>query len=152
MKIRIAINGFGRIGRVFFRQAFNHPSLEIVAINDPNPNECVAHLLKYDSTYGTWNHELGFDEKHVIVDGKKVKAYTELDPKNLPWKELKVDIVVEATGVFRTREKASWHLGAGSKRVLLTAPPKDEMDCMIVMGVNHKDFNPKKHFLVSNAS
>ncbi|MDP3975361.1 MAG: type I glyceraldehyde-3-phosphate dehydrogenase [bacterium] len=151
-KTRIAINGFGRIGRVFFRQAFGHPDLEIVAINDPHDHESSCHLLKYDSTYGIYPHEISCDAEHMIVDGVKIKALHERDPKNLPWKELSIDIAIEATGIFTSREQVEWHRQAGAKKVLLTAPPKDDLDVMLLMGVNEQMFDPKRHHLISNAS
>lgn len=151
-KTRIAINGFGRIGRVFFRQAFEHPDIEIVAVNDPHAHETSCHLLRYDSSYGPYQHNVACDKDNIIVDGKAIKALHERDPKNLPWKDLDIDIVIEATGVFRTREMAGWHLEAGAKKVILTAPAKDELDLTVVMGINHQDFDAEKHQLISNAS
>lgn len=151
-KIRVAINGFGRIGRIFFRQAFGHPEIEIVAINNPDPIASDAHLLKHDSVYGAYQKEVICNEEHVIVDGKKIKAFRELDPQNLPWKELDIDIVIESSGVFTSREKAGLHLKAGAKKVIITAPPKGEVDVILVMGVNEDIYDPKKHQLISNAS
>ncbi len=151
-KIKIGINGFGRIGRVFCRQAFSHPILELVAINDPHPSEDSAHLLKYDSSYGIFMHDVTSDTDHIVVDGVSIRAFHERDPKNIPWKEVKADIVVEATGVFRTREQLQWHVEAGAKKVILTAPAKDKLDFMVVMGVNEKKYDPQKHQLISNAS
>ncbi len=152
MKIKVGINGFGRIGRVFFRQAFDHAGIEIAAINDPHPTEESAHLLKYDSTYGIFEKDVSSDEKMLIVDGKKIRSFQERDPLKIPWKECGVDIVVEATGVFRTREQVGWHLSSGARKVILTAPPKDPLDVMIVMGVNEDQYDPKQHQLISNAS
>ncbi len=151
-KTRVAINGFGRIGRVFFRQAFGNPDLEIVAINNPQDVESEARLLKYDSVYGIYEKEVSFEGDDLVVDGVHIKSLTELDPKKLPWKELDIDIVIEATGVFRDRERAGWHLEAGAKKVILSAPPKGDVDVMLVMGVNENDFDPEKHEVISNAS
>lgn len=151
-KTRVAINGFGRIGRVFFRQAFDHPEIEIVAVNDPHSHETSCHLLRHDSNYGAFEHEVACGKESLTINGKEVKMTHERDPKQLPWKELDIDLVIEATGVFRTREKAGWHLEAGAKRVLLTAPPKDEFDLTVVMGINHEDFDPEAHTFISNAS
>lgn len=137
---------------MFARQALVHPELELVAINDPHPNEISAHLLKYDSNYGVFPHEITFDEKNLIVDGKPLRSFNERDPKNIPWKDFGVDIVIEATGVFRTREQAGWHLESGAKKVILTAPPKGDVDTMIVMGVNEENYDPEKHQVISNAS
>lgn len=151
-KIRVAINGFGRIGRVFFRQAFEHPDIELVAINNPGESDIQAHLLKYDSVYGIYPHEVQHDERHLIVDGKPVQFFAEMDPKNLPWKDLKIDVVIESTGVFTTREKAAWHLQAGAKKVIITAPAKGEVDATFAMGINEDQYDPAKHDVVSNAS
>ncbi|MEK7567247.1 MAG: type I glyceraldehyde-3-phosphate dehydrogenase [Patescibacteria group bacterium] len=126
--MRIAINGFGRIGRVFFRQAFGHKSIDIVAVNDLGSVDNLAYLLKYDSVYGRYAKEVGHktsDEHHLVVDGKEVRFFQEKDPSKLPWKELKIDVVVESTGVFASYEKAKPHLDAGAKRVVITAPAKD---------------------------
>lgn len=150
---RIAINGFGRIGRVFFREAFENPHLELVAINDPHDNESSGHLLRYDSNYGPYRHEVSWpDNDHFLVNGKKVLTFHERDPKKIPWKKAEVDIVIEATGVFRSREELQWHLDSGAKKVILTAPPKGKVDHVIVMGVNEKTFDPKKDHIISNAS
>lgn len=151
-KTRIAINGFGRIGRVFFRQAFEHPDVEIVAVNNPGESDIHAHLLKYDSVYGIFNHEVSHDAGHLIVDKKPIRVFSELDPKNLPWKDLEVDVVMEATGVFTTREKAAWHLEAGAKKVIITAPAKGEVDATFAMGINEELYDPANHHVVSNAS
>jgi glyceraldehyde 3-phosphate dehydrogenase len=151
-KVRVAINGFGRIGRVFFRQAFEHPNVEVVAINNPGEADLHAHLLKYDSIYGIFNHDVKNDASHLIIDGRQIKVFAEMDPKNLPWKELEIDIVIESTGVFTTREKAAWHLEAGAKKVILSAPAKGEVDATFAMGINEKIYDPANHHVVSNAS
>jgi len=127
--MRIAINGFGRIGRVFFRQAFGKKGIDMVAVNDLGDVENLAHLLKYDSVYGRYDKEVDHkkdDDHHIVVDGKDIRFFQERDPAKLPWKDLKIDVVVESTGVFDSFEKASPHLDAGAKRVVITAPAKDD--------------------------
>src|SRR3989344_4646350 len=124
--MRIAINGFGRIGRIFFRQAFGRLDFDIAAINDLGSVENLSYLLKYDSVYGRYNRQVASTQAELVVDGKKIKFFQEKDPAKLPWKELKIDVVVESTGVFDAYEKAELHLGAGAKRVVITAPAKDE--------------------------
>ena len=151
MTTRVAINGFGRIGRPFFRMTFADPEIEVVGINDLMTPELIAHLLKYDSTFGTWDHEVSFDEKHLIVDGKSIPLSFETELEKLPWKALNVDIVLESTGRFTDATKAAGHLAAGAKKVLISAPAKNE-DITICYGVNHKDYDPKKHNIISNAS
>jgi glyceraldehyde 3-phosphate dehydrogenase len=152
---KIAINGLGRIGRQVFKVIFdNFPELEIVAANDLFPNDQLGFLLKYDSNYGTWHREVKVDsveDGFITVDGKKILMFAERDPSKLPWKDLDIDIVVEATGVFRTREKAMMHINAGAKKVIITAPAKDE-DITVVLGVNEKLLDPAKHTIISMAS
>lgn len=153
MKPRVAINGFGRIGRMVLRANEIHNLLDIVAINDLTDNETLAHLLEFDSVHGNLDTPVtvkGGDT--LVVDGKEIKAFTEKDPTKLPWGDLKIDIVIESTGVFCTKEKASMHLTAGAKKVIITAPAKDEIDLTIVMGVNHKMYDKAKHHIISNAS
>jgi glyceraldehyde 3-phosphate dehydrogenase len=125
--MRIAINGFGRIGRIFFRQAFGLQNFDIVAINDLSDVENLAYLLKYDSVYGRYQKDVSFKENKLIVDGKDILVLKEKEPKNLPWKDLDIDIVVEASGVFTSFEASKAHLEAGAKRVVITAPTKDEI-------------------------
>lgn len=149
--VKVAINGFGRIGRPFFRMCFGDPNIEIVGINDLLKPELFAHLLKYDSTFGVWDHEVSYDENHLIVDNVKVPIFSIKDPAELPWKELGVDIVLESTGLFTDALKAKAHLDAGAKKVLLSAPAKNE-DITIVYGVNHQDYDTTKHHIISNAS
>jgi len=152
MKSRIAINGFGRIGRMMFRCNLVRDLVDIVAINDLSPADVHAHLLKYDSTYGTIPDEIGHDGPvTLVVNNKKIPLYTKKDPAELPWKDLGVDVVLESTGVFTDRDGASKHLAAGAKRVLITAPAKNP-DATFVIGVNDNAFDPKKHFIISNAS
>ena len=126
-KIRIAINGFGRIGRIFFRHAFGNPELEFVAINDIGSPENMAYLLKYDTVYGPYDKSVEAKNGELIVNGKKIQILREKDPTLLPWKNLNIDIVIESTGVFDSRDKASAHLDAGARRVVITAPAKDEI-------------------------
>jgi glyceraldehyde 3-phosphate dehydrogenase len=125
--MRIAINGFGRIGRIFFRQAFGKPNFEIVAINDLSDTQNLAYLLKYDTVYGRYEKNVEAKENKLIVDGKEILIFKETDPSKLPWKDLDIDVVIEATGVFTEYEKAKAHLVAGAKRVVITAPTKDEI-------------------------
>lgn len=151
MTIKIGINGFGRIGRLVFRGAWGDPDIEIVAINDLTDAETLAHLLKFDSNHGIFPNEVGVDGDNLVVDGKKIKVMSERDPKNLPWSDLGVDYVVESTGIWRKREQAQWHIDAGAKKVIITAPAKNE-DITIVMGVNEDQYDPENHHVVSNAS
>lgn len=151
MALKIGINGFGRIGRNFFRTAFNSPDIEIVAVNDLTDSKTLAHLLKYDSVFGILDAEVKAKEHALIVNGKELKIYAERDPLNIPWGDLGVDIVVESTGVFTKRQDAEKHLKAGAKKVIISAPAKDP-DITIVMGVNENKYSAKKHNIVSNAS
>ncbi len=150
-KIRVAINGFGRIGRCVFRIAQERPDIEIVAINDLTDAKTLAHLLKYDSVHGQFNHEVKALENSIVVDGKEIKIYTVKDPADLPWKELNVDVAIEATGLFTDKDKAEKHLAAGAKKVFISAPAKGE-DLTIVYGVNHDKYNKEIHHVLSNAS
>ncbi len=127
MTTRIAINGFGRIGRIFFRQAFGNPEIEIVAINDLGTAANLAYLLKYDSVYGRYNKPVQLADSKMIVDGKEIALLQEKDPSKLPWKDLNIDVVIESTGVFDSRDKAVVHLNAGAKRVVITAPAHDDV-------------------------
>lgn len=151
MTIRVAINGFGRIGRLFFRQACQHPQIEIVAINDLVPADNLAYLLKHDSTHGRFKGDVRSSENALIVNNKETKVISEKDPEKLPWKTLNVDFVIESTGLFTTPELAQKHINAGAKRVIITAPAKGDVPTF-VMGVNHKTYDPKKDTIVSNAS
>jgi glyceraldehyde 3-phosphate dehydrogenase len=151
MKLRIAINGFGRIGRMVFRKAILDPSLEVVAINASYPAETLAHLIKYDTVEGFFDEEVLAKEDGIQVNGHLVKLLSNRNPAELPWKELDIDVVVEATGKFRDREGAGLHLQAGAKKVVITAPGKDE-DATIVMGVNDSIYDFEKHHIISNAS
>lgn len=151
MTVSIAINGFGRIGRMVFRQAILQDDLNIVAINASYPAETLAHLIKYDTNHGKFDGDVQFEEKALIINGKRVELISERDPLNLPWKEMNIDIVIEATGKFNAREKAALHLEAGANKVILTAPGKNE-DVTIVMGVNDEKLDLSKHDVISNAS
>jgi glyceraldehyde 3-phosphate dehydrogenase len=151
MAIRVAINGFGRIGRMVFRRAQEVSDLHIVAVNASYPAETLAHLLKYDTVHGTWEKEVQAEPDALVVEGRRTRLVAERDPSRLPWRELDIDVVVEATGKFRDREGAGLHLAAGAKKVLITAPGKDE-DFTMVMGVNHALYNPEEHHIISNAS
>jgi glyceraldehyde 3-phosphate dehydrogenase len=151
MNSRIAINGFGRIGRMVFRKAILDESLDIVAINASYPAETLAHLLKYDTIHGKFDGIIIAEDDSLVVNGRQVKLINNRDPKLLPWKEMNIDIVIEATGKFNDRSKAALHLEAGAKRVILSAPGKNE-DVTIVMGVNEEVLEIDKHFVISNAS
>lgn len=151
MTIKVAINGFGRIGRLVFRLASTHKDIEVVAVNDIVPSDNLAYLLKYDSTHGRFKGTVHAEENAMIVNGKRVGVYSEKDPAKLPWKELGVDYVVESTGLFTTPELAGKHLEAGAKRVLISAPAKGDVPT-IVMGVNEDKYNPEKDHIISNAS
>lgn len=149
---KVAINGFGRVGRQVFKRLYEeYPEIEIVAINDLFPADQLAFLLKHDSNYGTWNAEIKVEDGFIIVDGKKTKVFAEKDPANLPWNELGVDIVIESSGVFTDGEKAKVHLSKGAKKVLITAPAKNE-DITVVIGVNEHMLDMSKHNIISNAS
>lgn len=150
MTIKLAINGFGRIGRLVFRTALERDDIELVAVNDLTDAAMLAHLLKYDSVHGTLPNKVTSEDDCIVVDGKKVRVYAEKDPVNLPWEALGVDIVVESTGLFRDYDSAGKHLEAGAKRVIVSAPGKNMST--FVMGVNHTDYDPKKDFVMSNAS
>lgn len=151
MSIKVAINGFGRIGRLVFKAAFQDEDIEFVAINDLTDSKTLAHLLKYDSVHGKFPAEVKAEGDYIIAGHRKVKVLAVKDPAELPWKELGVEYVVESTGVFRTREKVAKHLQAGAKKVLLTVPAKDEIDNTIVLGVND-DSLKASDVIVSNAS
>jgi glyceraldehyde 3-phosphate dehydrogenase len=151
MTIRIGINGFGRIGRSVFRILSDRDDIQVVAINDIGNNEALAYLLQYDTVMGTFDKHVRLEGDTLNVGDETVQMTAERDPAKLGWKDMDVDVVLESTGIFRTRALISKHLEAGAKRVLLTVPPKDEIDNMVVMGVNHDTLAPE-HRLVSNAS
>jgi len=148
--VKLAINGFGRIGRAALKVAFERNGVNIVAINDLTDTATLAHLLKYDSVYRIWDHEVGFDDKELIIDKKTIHCYAEKDPAKLPWRELGVDVVIECTGHFLTTELAEVHLKAGAKKVVISAPAKDDVIPTFVMGVNSDKYKGEK--IVSNAS
>lgn len=151
--IKIAINGFGRIGRPSFKIAFEKEDMEIVAINDLTDLKTAAHLLQYDSSYGVYHRQVEIDEENsfLIVDGKKIKFLSESDPEKLPWHDMEVDIVLECTGIFEDREKAQKHLLAGAKKVVLSAPPKGDIPVYLI-GVNEHEYDPEKDNIISNGS
>ena len=152
MTTRVGINGFGRIGRNFFRAAIEQGAdLEVVAVNDLTDNKTLAHLLKYDSIMGRFNGEVSYDDEGIIVDGKHIKVLAQRDPADLPWGELGVEVVVESTGVFTDGEKAAAHIAAGAKKVVISAPAKN-VDGTFVMGVNDGDYDPATMNIISNAS
>jgi glyceraldehyde 3-phosphate dehydrogenase len=154
MSVRVGINGFGRIGRQVMKIiSEQYPNdLEVVAFNDLGDLATMAHLYKYDSSYGRFNGELEVVAEGLKVNGKLVKSFSERDPGKLPWADLGVDIVVESTGLFRNNEKAQPHIDAGAKKVIVSAPAKGEIDLTLVLGVNDKQYDPAKHHIVSNAS
>ena len=147
----IAINGFGRIGRLVFRGFLNNKEYKIIAINDLMDTKSLAYLLKHDSVYGILKNKVEAKEGAIIVDGTEIKVFSERDPENLPWKELDVSVVVESTGIFRSKEGAAKHLTAGAKKVIISAPAKGEVDATIILGVNENILKPE-HKIVSNAS
>lgn len=151
MTIRVGINGFGRIGRQVYRAAFEMDEIEIVAVNDLTDAPTLAHLVKYDSVHGTFPHEVKAEGNDLVVGGKHLKVLSERDPAKLPWGELNIDIVIEATGLFTDASKANLHREAGAKKVVISAPAKGE-DLTVVLGVNHEQYDNAKHHVVSNAS
>ena len=152
MTIRVGINGFGRIGRNFYRAIIaSGADIEIVGVNDLTDNKTLAHLLKYDTVLGRFPLSVDFDDENIIVDGKKIRALEERDPANLPWAELGADIVIESTGFFTDATKAKAHLTAGAKKVIISAPAKNE-DGTFVVGVNHTDYDAATQHIISNAS
>lgn len=151
MSVKVAINGFGRIGRLVFRIINEREGIDVVQVNDITDAKTLAHLLKYDSVHGVYKKDVKAEGDAIVVDGKAIKVSAERDPEALPWKELGIDVVVESTGVFRTRDQVAKHLKAGAKKVILTVPAKDEIDATIVLGVNDEMLKPE-HEIVSNAS
>ena len=151
MTVKVGINGFGRIGRMVLRAAFTNDEIEFVAVNDLTDPHTLAHLLKYDSVHGKFAAEVKVEADNIVVDNKKIRVISERDPGSLPWKALGVDIVIESTGLFRDRPQASKHLDAGAKKVIISAPANDP-DITVVIGVNHTNYDPAKHHIISNAS
>ena len=153
MSIKIAINGFGRIGRPALKIILDkHPDLEVVAINDLTDSKTLAHLLKYDSNYGIYPRNVSYDAENVIVDGKKFRVFAEREPEKLLWKDLGVDVVLECTGFFTTKEGGEKHIKAGAKRVVISAPCKGAGVKTLIIGVNEKDYDPKSDTVISNGS
>ncbi len=150
-KIKVAINGFGRIGRITYRAMMGRQDFDVVAVNDLTDAAFLAHLLKNDSVHGRLPNDIHAEGNHIVVDGHKVKVYSEKDPEHLPWKELGVDVVIESTGIFLDRSGAEKHLKAGAKKVVLSAPAKSEDINFVVLGVNDNDLNPEES-IISNAS
>jgi len=151
MTIKLGINGFGRIGRMLFRAASSTKDVEVTAINDLTDTKTTAHLLQYDSVHGCFNKSVGSEDDAIVVDGKKIKVTAFKDPAQIPWQEADVDVVCECTGFFRDRDSAGKHLEGGAKKVLISAPASNP-DITIVMGVNHEDYDPATHNIISNAS
>jgi len=151
MSIRVGVNGFGRIGRVFFRTALEGNEIEVVGVNDLADAKTLAHLLKHDSVHGTLKAEVTAKGEAIFVNGREIRVCSLKDPAALPWRELGVDVVVESTGLFRDTATASKHIAAGAKKVVITAPAKDP-DVTLVLGVNEKSYDPAKHRIISNAS
>ncbi len=152
MTVRVGINGFGRIGRNFFRAVrASGADIEIVAANDLMDNASIAHLLKYDSVLGVLDAEVTSDDESITVDGQKIRIFAEKDPAAIAWGEVGADIIVESTGIFTDATKAKAHIDGGAKKVIISAPAKNE-DATFVMGVNHEDYDPANHHVISNAS
>ena len=151
MSVRIAINGFGRIGRNILRASLKEKDLDFVAINDVTDAKTLAHLLKYDSVFGILDADIKAKDNSIVVNGKEIKITAVKDPAQLPWKDLRIDVVLECTGLFTDKEKAVGHITAGAKKVIISAPAKNE-DITICIGVNHDKYDPKKHHVISNAS
>jgi glyceraldehyde 3-phosphate dehydrogenase (phosphorylating) len=151
MAIKVAINGFGRIGRMFYRAALDKKDLEIVAVNDITDAHTLAHLLKYDSIHGTLPQSIKAEGDTLMVDGHALKVYAERDPSKLPWAKLGVQVVVESTGLFTARDKAAMHLTAGARKVVISAPAENA-DITVCLGVNHSSYDASKHDVISNAS
>lgn len=153
MGIKVGINGFGRIGRSFLRIALENPDIEVVAVNDITDAKTLAHLFKYDSVFGVLEEEVKVKDDGFEVDGRYIKVLSIKEPGEIPWRDIGVDIVIESTGLFRSRDKASLHLKGGAKKVIISAPGRGEPpDITIVLGINEKDYNPEKHHVISNAS
>ncbi|MFN3869937.1 MAG: type I glyceraldehyde-3-phosphate dehydrogenase [Aquificaceae bacterium] len=151
MGIRIGINGFGRIGRAFLRACYGYEDIEIVAVNDLTDTKTLAHLLKYDSVHGKFKGKVEAKDSSLMVDGKEIKVFSVKEPEKIPWGDVGVDVVIESTGAFTSREKAELHLRDGVKKVIISAPAKNP-DITIVLGVNEDMYDPEKHHIISNAS
>jgi glyceraldehyde 3-phosphate dehydrogenase len=151
MSLKVAVNGFGRIGRMVFRAGFNNDDIEFAAVNDLTDPQTLAHLVKYDSVHGVLDADVSSTDHSLIVNGKEIEIFKEREPSRLPWQDIGVETVFECTGLFRDRDKASGHLEAGAKKVIISAPAQGP-DITVVMGVNHHEYDPQKHHIVSNAS
>ena len=151
MSLKVAVNGFGRIGRMVFRAGFKKDDIEFVAVNDLTDPQTLAHLIKYDSVHGALDAEVSSTDHSLIVNGKEIEIFKEKDPSKLPWKDKGVETVFECTGLFRDRDKAAAHLEAGAQKVIISAPAQGP-DITVVMGVNHHEYDPQKHHVISNAS
>lgn len=151
MAVKVAINGFGRIGRLTLKAGLQNKELEFVAINDLTDSKTLAHLFKHDSTFGQYKGTVTAEPGVLVIDGKRIKVTSERDPGKLPWKELGIDIVIESTGIFTDADKAKLHIQAGAKKVIISAPAKGE-DITVCMGINDKNYDPAKHNIISNAS
>ncbi|MCG2676563.1 type I glyceraldehyde-3-phosphate dehydrogenase [bacterium] len=149
--VKVGINGFGRIGRLALKAGLERKGLDFIAVNDLTDAKTLAHLFKYDSTFGIFSGKIEAKDNTLIIDGKEIKVFKEKGPASLPWRELGVEVVIESTGMFRDREGAEKHLNAGAKKVIISAPAKGE-DITIVLGVNEKEYNSEKHHIISNAS
>lgn len=152
MPLKVGINGFGRIGRHVLRIGLQRSNLDFVGINDITDAKTLAHLFKYDSVFGPYKGEVGVSGNSIVIDGKKIRIFSEREPQNIGWDELGTEEVVESTGIFTSKEAASMHMGRSVKKVIITAPAKGAVDFSTVMGVNHKDYKPSKHHILSNAS
>jgi glyceraldehyde 3-phosphate dehydrogenase len=152
MKPKVAINGMGRIGKLFLQQAWGNEAFDLVGVNDPHDRHQTAHLLRYDSVYGEWDRDVKVSGDNLTIDGEELPFVGTRDLSDLPWSKWGVDIVVETTGVFRTRDTLQGHLDSGAKKVVLSAPAKDDLDLVVVMGVNDEDYSHANHVLISNAS
>lgn len=152
MPVKVGINGFGRIGRHILRIGLDRKDIEFVGINDITDAKTLAHLFKYDSVFRKYKDDVECIDGSIVIGGKNIKVFSERDPKNIPWSELGAEIVAESSGVFRTKESASQHLGKTVKKVIITAPASGEIDFTTVMGINHDDYDPSSHNIISNAS
>ncbi len=148
--LKVGINGFGRIGRMTLRASLNNEKVKVVAVNDLSDRESLAHLLKYDSVYGILDAELKTDDQGFLIDGERVRVFSEREPAKIPWKDAGVDVVIESTGIFTKRDAAAAHLEAGAERVIISAPAA--VDEVFVLGVNEHKYDPEKHYVISNAS
>lgn len=152
MAVKVGINGFGRIGRMVYRAAHNDPDIDIAAVNDLTDVKTLAFLLNHDSVHGSFGSEIEIRENSFVVNDNEVKVLAERDPASLPWGDLGVQVVVESTGLFASREKAQNHIDAGAKKVIITAPAKGDVDLTVVLGVNDSEYDPNSHHIISNAS